>query len=251
MMELSMCDIFAISAGYNYTPQKYLPVFAEKGKHNMHGWGIGFFRDDQAFVEKSPEQVFSHHQVHESFQRLARVIDSRIIISHVNCPKSGGRHGAQSHPFNLSFLEHTWLFANVGTVEGIEKYQSKETPHLKDAVYTARVFEYLRDHLVSLHNQHPYMSLFMSLRLAIQNLLADYPGDYAFFLANESVLFAFCNFRRFMILKESETIGDIILITSIEEGIVRGNWAPITPEEQSRGKLLVIAGPDVLYIGDV
>ncbi|MGA8180330.1 MAG: class II glutamine amidotransferase, partial [Desulfobacterales bacterium] len=93
-----MCDIFAISAGYNYTPQEYLPIFAEKGQHNMNGWGIGFFREDQAFVEKSDEQVFSNQQVHESFQRLARVIDSRIIISHVNCPKSGSLHLSHKHP---------------------------------------------------------------------------------------------------------------------------------------------------------
>ncbi|MFO7970638.1 MAG: hypothetical protein R6U40_02675 [Desulfobacterales bacterium] len=48
-----MCDIFAISAGYKHTPKKYLPVFAEKGKQNMNGWGIGFFRDDQAFISMS------------------------------------------------------------------------------------------------------------------------------------------------------------------------------------------------------
>jgi predicted glutamine amidotransferase len=87
-----MCDIFALSAGYNYTAQDYLPVFAEKARKNMNGWGIGFFREGQAFVEKSSEQVFVGDQVHESFQRLARVIDSRIIISHISCPLSGGRH---------------------------------------------------------------------------------------------------------------------------------------------------------------
>ena len=59
-----MCDILAISAGYNYTPQKYLPIFAQKGKDNMNGWGIGFFREDKALVEKSSEQVFKQDQVH-------------------------------------------------------------------------------------------------------------------------------------------------------------------------------------------
>ena len=47
-----MCDILAISAGYNYTPKNYLPIFAEKGGENMNGWGIGFFREDQALVGK-------------------------------------------------------------------------------------------------------------------------------------------------------------------------------------------------------
>ena len=246
-----MCDIFAISAGYNHTPQKYLPIFAEKGKQNMNGWGIGFFRDDQAFTEKSDEQVFSQEQVHESFQRLARVIDSRITISHINCPKSGGRHTDHRHPFKLSFLDHNWLFAQIGVVKSVEKYRTNEEPRLAADVYTARIFEYLRDRMILLHNQNPYISLYMALRISIQNLVSDYPGEYAFFLANESVLFAFCNYRQLMLLKESESMGDILLITSIKEGLSQSKWQQIMPDPQSHGELLVIAGPDVLYAGDV
>lgn len=246
-----MCDIFAISAGYNHTPQKYLPIFAEKGKQNMNGWGIGFFRDDQAFTEKSDEQVFSQDQVHESFQRLARVIDSRITISHINCPKSGGRHTDHRHPFKLSFLDHNWLFAQIGVVKSVEKYRTNEEPRLAADVYTARIFEYLRDRMILLHNQNPYISLYMALRISIQNLVSDYPGEYAFFLANESVLFAFCNYRQLMLLKESESMGDILLITSIKEGLSQSKWQQIVPDPQSQGELLVIAGPDVLYAGDV
>ena len=246
-----MCDILAISAGYSYTPKTYLPIFAEKGSDNIHGWGIGFFREDQAMVEKSSERVFSNHQVHESFQRLARVIDSRIIISHVNCPKSGGHHSAQLHPFKLYFLDHHWLFAHVGVVENIDKYQTDGTPRLEADVFTARIFEYLRDQLVLLHQKNPYISVYIALRIAIQELLDDYPGNYAFFLANESFLFAFCNSRQLMVLKESESMGDILLVTSIKEGLSRIDWHPITPDPQSQGELLVIAGPDVLYAGEV
>jgi predicted glutamine amidotransferase len=246
-----MCDIFAISAGYQHTPKKYLPIFAEKGKKNMNGWGIGFFRDDQAFTEKSDEQVFSQEQVHESFQRLARVIDSRIIISHINCPKSGGRHTDHRHPFKLSFLDHNWLFAQVGVVKHIEEYRTTEKPRLAADVYTARIFEFLRDRMVLLHNQNPYISSYMALRISIEKLVSDYPGEYSFFLANESVLFAFCNYRQLMLLKESQSMGDILLITSIKEGLSQSKWQQIVPDPQSLGELLVIAGPDVLYAGDV
>jgi len=246
-----MCDILAISAGHNYTPKEYLPIFAEKGSANMNGWGIGFFREDQALVEKSSEQVFSQKEVHESFQRLARVIDSRIILSHINCPKSGGYHSALLHPFKLAFLDHNWIFAQIGVVEKINEYQTTEIPRLDIDVYTARIFEYLRDQLVLLNRQNPYISVYIALRIAIQKLLYDYPGDYIFFLANESFLFAFCNFRQLMVLKESESMGDILMVTSIREGLSRTDWHPITPDPQSQGELLVIAGPDVLYAGDV
>jgi predicted glutamine amidotransferase len=246
-----MCDIFALSAGYNYTAQQYLPIFAEKGRKNMNGWGIGFYRENQALIEKSAERVFGEDHVHESFQRLARVIDSRIIVSHISCPLSGGRHSSENHPFSLPFLEHVWLFVHVGRVADIEHYQTTHEPRLEPEVYPARIFEFIRDQLVTLMEQYPYESLLEALRRGIRNLVAAYPGRYNFFLANESVLFAFSNYHSLMVLRETEALGDILLITSIGEGLSSNEWKPIVPEKGSVGKLLVVAGPDILYQDDV
>lgn len=246
-----MCDIFALSSGVNYTAQQYLPIFAEKSRRNMNGWGIGFFRDNQALIEKSSEKVFSEEQVHESFQRLARVVDSRIIVSHISCPLSGGRHVAHNHPFSLSFLDHVWLFVHVGLIDGIEDYQTSQEPKIDVDVYPARVFEYLRDQLVSHLRYTPYGSLGRTLVRGIRNLVADYPGHYSFFLANESVLFAFCNFRQLMLLRETESYGNSLILTTIKEGLSDKEWITISPEPGTLGKLLVVAGPDLLYLGDV
>lgn len=248
---INMCDIFALSAGHNYTAKDYLPVFAEKAKQNMNGWGIGFFRNGSALVEKSSEQVMIGDQVHEGFQRLARVIDSRIIISHISCPLSGGLHGAQNNPFSLSFLDHTWLFVNVGKNQDIERYQTVNETRLEAEVNAARIFEYLRDHLVDRMNSYPYGSLYGALRDVIRELLSDYPGFYTFFLANESVLFGFSNFRRLLLLKKTETIGDILIVTSVKERLSPGGWVPIKVGKNSLGKLMVIAGPDMLYLDDI
>jgi predicted glutamine amidotransferase len=246
-----MCDIFALSAGYNYTAQQYLPIFAEKGRKNMNGWGIGFYRENQALIEKSAESVFGEDHVHESFQRLARVIDSRIIVSHISCPLSGGRHSSENHPFSLPFLEHVWLFVHVGRVAEIEHYQTTHEPRLEPQVYPARIFEFIRDQLVTLMEQNPYESLLEALRRGIRNLVAAYPGRYNFFLANESVLFAFSNYHSLMVLRETEALGDILLITSIGAGLSSNEWKPLLPEKTSVGKLLVVAGPDILYQCDV
>ena len=246
-----MCDIFALSAGYNYTAQQYLPIFAEKGRKNMNGWGIGFYRENQALIEKSAESVFGEDHVHESFQRLARVIDSRIIVSHISCPLSGGRHSSENHPFSLSFLDHVWLFVHVGRVADIEHYQTTNEPRLEPQVYPARIFEFIRDQLVVLMELDPYESLLEALRRGVRNLIAAYPGRYNFFLANESVLFAFSNFHSLMVLRETEALGDILLITSIGDGLSSNEWKSILPEKGSVGKLLVVAGPDILYQGDI
>jgi len=245
-----MCDIFALSAGVNYTAQQYLPIFAKKGRQNMNGWGIGFYRGDQALVEKSSERVCNSEQVHESFQRLARVVDSRIIVSHISCPLSGGSHSAQNHPFTLPFLNHVWLFVHVGLIKGIENYVTANEPSVGVDVYPARVLEYLRDQLISRLRYTPHESLGTSLVKSIKSLLSDYPGHYAFFLANESVLFAFFNFRSLMLLRESESYGNSLVVTSIE-GLSDKEWVAIEAEKNTLGKFLVAAGPDVLYLGDV
>ena len=246
-----MCDIFALSAGYNYSAQDYLSVFAEKARKNISGWGIGFFRDGEAFVEKSSEQVFVDDQVHESFQRLARVIDSRIIVSHISCPLSGGQHSAHNDPFTLPFLDHIWLFVHVGREQDIDGYQTVNEPRLEANVSAARIFEYLRDQLISHTENYPYGTLYLALRECIRKLLSDYPGLYTFFLANESVLFGFSNSRRLLLLKKSEKLGDILLVTSVGERLSPDEWLPIEADENSQGKLMVIAGPDVLYLDDI
>lgn len=246
-----MCDIFALSAGVNYTAQQYLPIFAEKGKQNMSGWGIGFFRDNHALVERSSEKVYEKDQVHESFQRLARVVDSRIIVSHISCPLSGGSHAAHNHPFSLPFLDHEWLFVHVGIVEGIENYETRNEPRVDADVYPARIFEYLRDQLVSYLRYTPYASLGRSLVKSIRTMLGEYPGRYAFFLANESLLFGFSNFRQLMLLREQESFGNSLVLTSIKEGLSDKEWTAIKPEAGSLGKLIAVAGPDILYLGDI
>lgn len=246
-----MCDIFALSAGVNYTAQQYLPIFAAKGKRNMSGWGIGFFRDNQVLVEKSSEQVYDGDQVHESFQRLARVVDSRVIVSHISCPLSGGSHSTHNHPFSLTFLDHVWLFVHVGLVEGIENYQTTTEPRIDVDVYPARIFEYLRDQLMSYLRYTPYGSLGRALVKSIRNMLSEYPGRYSFFLANESVLFGFSNFRQLMLLRESENFGNSLILTSIKEGLSDKEWTAIKPEANTLGKLIAVAGPDILYLGNV
>lgn len=246
-----MCDIFALSAGVSHTALPYLPLFAEKGKRNMNGWGIGFYRENKVFVEKSAEQVYSGDHVHESFQRLARVIDSRTILSHISCPLSGGRHSSDNHPFFLPLLDHVWLFVHVGMVAGVEHYRTVYPPRLEPDVYPARIFEFLRDKLSAILAYDPYESLLSALQTAIRSLVAEYPGCYSFFLTNETVLFAFTNFHPLRVLRDSGPQGDVLLLTSVAEGLSEKKWITVQPGESSIGKLLVVTGPDILHEGDV
>lgn len=242
-----MCDLLAISAGFNYTPCEYLPLFAEKGKKNISGWGIGFFREGEALIEKSAESVFQEDHMHDSFQRLARVIDSRMILAHISCPLSGGRHDRASHPFSLSFLGHSWLFIHVGVVPHIDQYHTQMEPRLDADIPSARIFEFLRDHTTMLLSENPYLDLLSALSAATREMVGRYPGRYNYFLANESVLFAFFNFRQLMMLKENDTLGNVLLLTTVEEGLSDQVWRYVGLEGDSVGKFVILGGADFLY----
>jgi hypothetical protein len=65
------------------------------------------------------------------------------------------------------------------------------------------------------------------------------------------MLFGFSNFRQLMLLRELESFGNSLILTSIKEGLSDKEWTDIKPESNTLGKLIAVAGPDILYLGDV
>jgi hypothetical protein len=65
------------------------------------------------------------------------------------------------------------------------------------------------------------------------------------------VIWAFTNHRQFLLLKGSEKLEDALLLTTIEEGLSRENWQRLAAPEGSPGKLLLIAGGDLVLSADL
>lgn len=246
-----MCEIIAVSAGPYSKAHQYLSTLARKAAEPMNGWGIGFFRNNQACIETSSGELLDSAPLYDSWQTLTRMIHSQIMISQIRCPLECGRHIPDNRPFSLTFFEHTWLFAHVGQVDRIGTYRTVHSPKIDSTIYPARIFEYLRDQLLSYTGSNPYGSLHKALSYGIRRLCAEYPGRYAFLLANESVLFAFCNFGSFMLMRKPASFGSALLLTSLSESLNRQGWTPIRPNPTGAGKLLTIAGPNILHLGDV
>ena len=242
-----MCDLFALSAKKDYSAPEFLPIFAVRAKKNMDGWGIGFFRKHHALVEKSAEQIFYSGQLHDSFQRLARVVKSRIIICHLRFRTSGLIDECHAHPFVLKFGGRDWVFAHNGKAPAIESYRSSGEP-IEDAVSdSARAFEYLRDHMED-HRRHaaePKM-LFEALSDSITQMIDKYPGGYNFLLSNGHFLFAFTNHRQFMFMKGSEKLTGSLLSTTLARGLTKEKWLRVAKATNRRGLLLAISGNDVI-----
>jgi predicted glutamine amidotransferase len=244
-----MCDLFALSAGKDYSAPKSLPLFAIKASKNMDGWGIGYFKKHRALVEKSAEGAYVSGRIHDSFQRLARVVNSRIILCHLRLQTSGPVDECHAHPFVLQFGGHNWLFAHNGKAPAIENYLTSGPPIEEAQSDSARTFEYLRDQLI-LHaqSQPPALpTLFEALYQSTAQLINDYPGDYNYLLTNGWVLFAFTNHRQLMFSKVSRKLEGCLMLTTLARGLSNENWLRLAKSTNRQGLLLMISGADIIH----
>lgn len=242
-----MCDLFALSAQKDYSAPEILPVFAVQAKKNMDGWGIGYFRKQQAFIEKSAEQVYVSGYVHDGFQRLARVIKSRLILCHIRLQTSGRVDECHAHPFVLKFGGHSWIYAHNGKAPAIEVYRSSGTV-IEDAISdSARSFEYLRDRLLDFYqNVTKLPTLFHAVKQSTEQMIEEYPGDYNYLLSNGQLLFAFTNHRQFMVLRGSRELKGALILTTVARGLSKAKWKRVAKSTTRRGLLLAISGNDII-----
>ena len=243
-----MCDLFALSASRSHTAAASLPLFAVRGRANVHGWGIGFFRRRLPVVEKSGEKVFTDGRLHGSFQRLARVVNSPIIVAHIHYKSSGQVDECHAHPFTLDFWGQSWIFAHNGKAPALEPYSSRHEPRLEAQSDSARLLEFLRDFFVEAEPRRAHTPFIQVLKEALGQLLQEYPGEYNFLLTNGRVLWAFTNHRQFLLLKGSRKLEEALLLTTIDEGLSPEDWKKIVASPGSWGKILLIAGGDLLCL---
>jgi predicted glutamine amidotransferase len=247
-----MCDLFALSAATNYPAPKSLPIFATKAGRNMDGWGIGFFKKNRACVEKSAARAYYEGRLHDSFQRLARIVSSKFIIAHVRLRTSGPIDECHAHPFVLQFRGQDWIFAHNGKAPAIESYRSEKV-RLKDAVSdSARTFEYILDGIEARYaRSNDIHCLFTAVTDTSRQLIEEYPGSYNYLLTNGWVLFAFSNHRQFLLLKGSEKLERGLILTTVERGLSPENWVRFSRRKETNGFLMAIVGSDILLKTDI
>jgi hypothetical protein len=245
-------ELFASSAAQDRTAWRYLPHFAEKSRNYPGGWGLGFFRDGRALIEKSSESLYTGDQVHDGFLRLARVVDSRLIISQISGPQAGQPKESLVLPWSAQFLHHHWLFSFRGDSRKVLAYQAPR-PLLPEALSSAaaRVLEFIRDGMEAQMQLWPDENLYQALALTCKRLITDFPGDYLFFLANETVLFVFLNQGEVLLHQPPEARGETLVLTTVSGGLTGDpdQWLTFANADRSRGQLLIISGGDLLYQG--
>jgi len=148
-------------------------------------------------------------------------------------------------------LWQSWLFAHNGEAGAIESYRSRQAPLLEADSDSARTFEFLRDQFAEAASRPNHPTFLQILYEALAGLIRQYPGEYNFLLSNGRILWAFSNHRQFLLLKESRNLEEALLLTTIEEGLSPENWRTISLREGTWGKILLIAGGDLVLEEDL
>jgi len=108
-----MCRLFGLIANkevdIRFSMLEASNNFKKQSKNNPHGWGIAYYKDSKAIVDKYGESAFRS----KKFDELAKEAKSSLFIVHIRYATSGSSNSDKNaHPF---VFKH-WIFAHNGTI---------------------------------------------------------------------------------------------------------------------------------------
>lgn len=246
------CDLFVLSSHHPWLAHRSLDSFARLGSRNVHGWGIGSYRDGKANVVKSELAAFDSNEVSREFKMAMKAVCSEIIIGHLRLTSSGGTRIENNHPFKLSFLGYDWLMIHNGTGYTIHQLVHESQRLLRDSTNdTARAFEYLRTGIIQYYTADPKHSLIEAVRNAYTQLLSDDPmGKYNIILSNGYLTWCFVHWRSFYMLRREKTPGDVCIVSTIKLN-ENEEWYTFDPRPDKQARMLVYCGNSLIMNGNV
>lgn len=113
-----MCRLFGFRSAVGSKAHRSL-IEAENalGKQatlHPHGWGIGYFVDEDAYILKSDDAAHTSDRFRLASSRLR----SHTLVAHVRRATVGGTDYLNSHPFRFG----RWVFAHNGTVFDFDEH---------------------------------------------------------------------------------------------------------------------------------
>lgn len=111
-----MCELLGASSREPRSFSRWLTPFRMRGGHaanNPDGWGVAFWANGQAEIEKAPDPGWANPQ----FQELVGREDSSLVIAHVRKARHPPVPGLlNTHPFAHACCGREWVFAHNGLV---------------------------------------------------------------------------------------------------------------------------------------
>jgi glutamine amidotransferase len=219
-----MCELFGASA---HPPRDYalwLTTFRQRGgatADNPDGWGLAWWRDGRARVEKAPEPGYRS----ERLRQLAAAVEGNLMLAHIRKATHPAVPGAaNTHPFAHACCGREWLFAHNGMVPTVVD-RPCPLDSCRPAGETDSEFAFCQL-LASIVDSYDPADLDRWLaRLEARTTEIAVLGKFNFLLSDGSVLIAHGHDR----LHRAERADGVALIAT--EPLDDGDWQAFAPGE--------------------
>ncbi|MCA9442240.1 MAG: class II glutamine amidotransferase [Candidatus Omnitrophica bacterium] len=252
------CDLFLLSSHHPYLANRALTQFANLGRRNIHGWGIGAYLNGQPNVVKSSDPAVQYgkeedkESLNAEFSAAIRSALGAPILGHLRLQSRGDLRSENNHPFRLKFLVYEWLLVHNGSSHRTDDLVPHDEQLLVESTCdSARVFEFLRKEIIDYSCADTKHSLIHACRTAFGKLLEfDSDGSYNLILSNGHLSFCLVHWRSFYLLHRDKDSGDTALISTLKL-TEDEEWTEFRKKTNKRAKVLVFSGPTLIYNGDI
>lgn len=234
-----MCDLFGMSSNAEDRAWRSLAVLADEhsGK-NPDGWGIAYYQNGRAKVEKAAERA----DTSRSFSPIIEKAKSKVIIAHIRHATAGSICNENCHPFKKDLLNRDWVFAHNGTLEKLSGHNST-----KGTTDSEIAFGMLLEQAESYQNSGIIHGTFSGIQKGIKFVLDSCSADstFNFLMSDGTIVYAFNHYpiKPIYYLKNEKDYGSAFLLST--QKLRGGNW-----KELPADRLLMVCFGEVLELSN-
>lgn len=175
-----MCRLFGLHSQHPVGSDYLLDAhtgFARLSKVHKDGWGLAYYRDQQACLTRA----LTRADQDPAFVELGQGLKTNTLIAHLRLATIGENKLDNNHPFQYQ----DWIFAHNGNIKHFDRYRqlilSQINPHFRawiqgdtdsELIFYFLLTELERWGLVSRQYRHSTSQLGETIKWALENLLS-------------------------------------------------------------------------------
>lgn len=234
-----MCELFGMSCNSPDTAIFSLKKFAELSPKNPDGWGVAYYENGKAHIDKQTEMG-------NDYLNIIKKAKSNIIIAHLRCKTRGKVCQKNCHPFKREFIDpdfnRDWVFAHNGDIKNIVRHKRAVGDTDSESAFLNII-----DKIDEYTSSGDFKGIYPGIKKGIRYIFAKSSRSKLNFLMSDgTLLYAFNHSKSkpmYFLKRETKPYGNAFLVSTTDD-IIKSQgevW-----KEMPLDKLLVICNGEVL-----